>query len=778
MASDNLQCLIGKIKSGEIDPKIGKELLNRAEYLNGHFKGDHNRAVRVATEQFQGELERQSIRLNTFVKTTKEVGRNFETMTPNLKKEYVQEAIGGRVEYQKRGLGRLFESVVPTGKEFNKAENASLMKAMLGEEVPKSGRVADAVESLRKGEELIRRALQEFGEGGIEPPKNSLRVSVPSGKVTLRTAEEFVADMKSVNTDFLVENLPYFHKIKGGLDEYLDKMYHMLLEGPGMHTDLDWGTNASKAISDFKKSIYVDSSEKFVDFNSKYGAGEVNLLSDYAGTSNHVSEQVARMAAFGGDTARYSKFIKDKLKDKDLLDGEMSDYVDSWMKYATGEVDQWSHRHKKWQLGANGPSVVPYKMFSALKTASMIKVQTGGVVGALGGDLLTINKALKDIGFDVPYSEKSLWNARTGDKDLAHRMALSTEWAVDRITDQTRLVQEDLGSQTANKVSTWASRVSGLEYLTRRRREGMMFELSHQMAVVDVPFKDLDEGLITAMRFAGIGETEWKQLKSIDWPTARGGKMMDPGQLKETDLPLARKLTAFFERIKENGIPTNGIAKQKFMKELVKGKSGMAGWIENMFIFQGWNSSMYENHLRTAVRGKGGTRGRINFAKLTATLALWKVAQETLENGAKGETTNFEDPTLYYNSFVSSGAFPVFGDFAEVATSEFNTLETMMGKKALGVTFGSFADVGQAFYKAGDRALQDKETHLKSDLYKVADGYNPLSKIWHTKKLWDEVAGRHIKELLDEGKALEDKNRKDKRLWREDRRSFWDDMFR
>lgn len=768
MAFDALACLIAKIEDGTLDRKAGKELLMRSKAMEGHFPGDPNRAVRVATEQFNAELEKQALKLNRFVKNTAGVAKNLETLPQAEAKLFITEALGQRLEYSKRGLMDLYMRHFK-GEKLSKAENMEVLRALTGESPSKAGTVNDVVTAIRKGNETIRRSMAEFGEAGVEAPKNHVQVFLPSGKVAGVTQEEFIKDMNNLNLDYLVENTPYFHKIEGGLQGYLEKMYRMLLEGPSMHRDLKWGVSASDAIATFKKSLYAGSSDTYLKFNAKYGAGRLNLMSDYVYSAKNASEYVGRMAAYGGDVKRYRDFLAESLDKKGFLDGDLKEYLDSWARFAAGETDQWSHRNKVWEIIPGHFSVRPAAFLSSLKAASMVKVNIGGVFGALFGDLATINKSMKQVGFKTSYTPEGLWTAIKGDKDLAGRMALSTEWMVDRITEQTRFAQEDLGSQFANKIASVSSKISGLDFLTRLHRENMMFDIMYQMANLPVKYEELDSRMLRSFNFAEIGPKEWAELKAFKWPEGRGGVMMDPGLLANSNLPLARKLTAFKEHMKENGIPTNGIAKQKVKKELIKGRGPVAaGLVESSFIFQGWSSSMFENHLRPAFVG----RNRLMFAKLAAFMALAEVVNQTLTNTSKGETTNFEDPELYTKAFFKSGAFSIFGDVTGLAFEDYKNLEGFTGEKVLGVTFGTMADIGQTIYRNGKKAIKGDKTRVGYDLLRIAEGYNPASKIWWTRKLYDEVIGRHIRRMVDPKETRKADKRLKQRLRKEGRKLF------
>lgn len=773
MALNRLDCLLQNIKEGKIDPKVGKELLLRVKSLEGHFPGDPNRVVGTAIRQFEGDLESRALKLRGFGRAVKEVGKNFEGIS-SLKevKQNVVEAIGGRVEFKRRGALNIFAAPLEGIGKLSKVENISLLRAAFGEEVPKKGPVAKALSAIRDGEKLVRRSLQEFGEAGAKPPKNSVRVDLPSIKAAEKSSKEFIGDIGKLDTEFLVENIPYMHKVKGGINGYLEKIHAIMKEGPSMYRDLDWGVSASQALSDFKRSLYAGSRDSYMSFKGKYGTPEVNLVGDYVNTVRHVSDQIARMEAFGGDIKQYSKFLEGKLDEKGLLDQERKNLIKGWASYANGEFDQWTHRTKEYKIpGPSGFSIVPYKWFSAMKTLAMVKVNTGGVFGAIFGDLITTNRAMANIGLKSKFTSDSIWTSIKGDRKLAERMGLATEYMIDRITDQTRFVQEDLGTKTANKIATWSSRASGLEFLTRLRRETAMFDISHQMASLKVPFEELDDRMIRTLRFADIGETEWNALKAIKWEDGRGGVMMDPSELAKTDIKLARKLSAFFERLKENSIPTNGIRKQKVLKETLKGK-GIAthAVMENMFIFQGWNSSLFENHLAKAWEDKPGSRA-IDFIKLAALLGTAKLAQDTLTNTSKGETTNFQDPLLYYDAFTSSGAFSLVGDFAEIASS-YRKTDQFLGQKAGGVVFGSGIKLGQAIWKAGNRALEGKETQLGFDLLKIADGYNPAQKIWWSRLAYDSTLGKYTRELASPKASRKQERRRIKRLRKEGRKEI------
>lgn len=764
MSINNLKCLALNLKEGKIDKAVGKELLQRAEAIAKEMPGDPNKAVEIAAKHLQEDMNRQAISLNTFGDSVKYVKHNMETLKKHQVKEFITTAVGRRVEDARKGSMELYASYIPE-EPLTDVENISLLKAFLGEETPRKGAVADAYKSISEGNAYLRRSMQEFGEQMVEPPENAVRVQLRADKLARASKKEFSESIRTLDTEHLVTSIPYFHKIEGGLEGYLSKMYDMMLEGPAMHKDLDWGVNASKAIADFQSNIYAKDSTSYLNFANKFAQGDPNIVGDYIEASIVASKQVGRMAGYGGDIGRYTKFLQKELQAKDLYDNEIGNELESWGDFVSGRTDQWSHRHKEWKIGNTGLSVKPYAAMSAVKTLSMVKVQTGGVMGAVGGDLITINKSLNDVGLKS-LSAKEMAGAIEGDKALAARMGLSTEWLVDRHTGQTRLMQEDLGSATAQKIARWSSYISGLEQLTTLRREIMMFNLSNQMVELDVPFRELDVSMKESLHFAGIGEKEWLELKAFDWKDGKGGRMMDPVELSKSNPVLARKLAAFNAHMKENGIPTNGIAKQKYMKELIKGKGPVtAAFIENAFIFQGWASSMYENHLRTAYIGKN----RGNFVKMAALLSTWQVATDALYNLANGETTNFSDPALYYNAIMRSGAFSVFGEAFSIAGSDYQTIEGFLGKKLLGVTFAGGVDIGQAVFKAAKKAYEGKEYHLSYELLKIAEGFNPLSKIWHTRYVYDKTLGRYFREMADEDKTFKEDMKKRKRLFKQGR---------
>jgi hypothetical protein len=278
----------------------------------------------------------------------------------------------------------------------------------------------------------------------------------------------------------------------------------------------------------------------------------------------------------------------------------------------------------------------------------------------------------------------------------------------------------------------------------------------------DATWDDLHPNTQRYFNIAGLSPTDWDEIRAVKWQAnSKGVKVASPWQLNKAGRPdLARKLNAFFQLGQEIGVPTNGVAKQIYLKQKLKNASPLeAAWWQSIFTFKGFTSSVWENHMRTAIRAGDS---RAVYAQTLGGLFILGIGQEVLENAFEGRTTNMKDPKTYMEAFIKGGGLSVFGDFISPAWRDWQTLDRLSSSLSTGVVLGTLQDFGQALFKAGKEASKGGDTKLAYDLFKIANGYNPLATTWYTKGLFEEHAAKYIRQLL----SPRDERRREQRIKR------------
>lgn len=782
MSDNPIVCLLAKIAEGKIDKKIGKELVERSEALLGHFK-DPKKAAKMAAEQMESELNARAIQQGRLGEALKVQRNALEGVTePKQVPDFINKAINKNYRSAEMGNFTLFgapfarhmEPFQTRLKRFSPMENRTVIEGIMGTKAVKNADLAGLVKGYRDSMDVIHRTMADYGILGKMPPKNSMPVDLQPARVLDTPLNEFKSDMSNLKLDYLVENTPFFHKAKGGINEMLEDFHKVVGEGAGVHPEI--GKKYGLSTTDFRthllRSLHTDNPDAYIKFQKKYGGGNDNFMQSHAAYMRNMGEYTARYEAFGGDIQGYSKWVTQKLEEKGVLKPSERLRIKKQVNFVSGNLDNHIFLNKSYNVPFTNISVKPGLMFQAVQSAIPILLGKGAVFGATVIDPAYSAATKKEMG--LKSTGRLMTFLRTGSKNprktiqdnrnLASRTALTIDYYADILLDGIRRNEAGTGTQSLDKFTAFALRVFGLTSQTNINRQGSLLDISYKLAdVKNAPWADLDVGLRKRFRTVGIGPEDWKTIQKSDLTTDIGGEMLTPESFIETDLKMARKLSRFYQIAKEKSVPSYSSTMEMWKKESMSVGTLTGIGAQSISTFQGFTASVWENWVVPALAGES----RSTYATLVAATTLLGYAQVALENTAKGETTNFEDPENIAKAFIKGGAASFFTEIVSAASVPFGGLKGYAGSTVLGVTLGTAAEVGNIIIRNGGKALDGKETSVAYDMFNLGNKFLPLQSFWLTSEMWDRYGASAIRMKLNPRKARK-KIRAQKKRMRED----------
>ena len=766
-----IACLLAKVKEGVLSEEEGRQLIKKIEDRKVYVREEADAASSVL-DQMEREVRAEGKSIQLAADAAESLNGLGDNLTKENVKYRIMQASGQRFNKSVESaselpLGFLNEAEQVSGRNINNisaVEKENILRSVLGEEASsKSGPVESYSTALRSTIDYQRVLMNEAGIPAAKIPKDSIPVNIRTAKLVNVSKQTFLEDAKLLDKKFLIENTPFFDQLKGDFDEYLELVYLSSIHGTA-HLKTEFAEKGykftpSELLSTFKANSITNRSSTYNLFNKKYGTGRLDVIEDVVESVRSNAKFVGRKTAFGNtrDYMRnFRKVIEDKGLDRPDVRVELADYED----YIDGSLDYWAFAEQETNvLGLF--SFKPMKVMSTLKSLAVSMTTTGGPVGAAFTDPTYSAAALVRLGLSPNESAakktiKNLFDPNRlvdMDKRTTAQLGFNLRSFKDEILDLTRYMQEGTGSKIGDKVAHYVSKASLLEHLTKNNRRYLLKLVGQEIAALsEATFDDLNESTIRHFRLAGISRADWDEIRQFKWKEVDGVKIASPWQLSKAGKPkLAQKLNTFYLVGQEMGVPTEGVAKDLFIKKLIKGKGPwFVGWVQSIFTFKGFISSVWENHMRASLAAGDH---RAVYAQTLGMLSILGIGQITVENAIKGETTNYKDPKLYLEGFVKGGGASIFGDAVATSWRDWQGIGRFVEQNALGVTYGTFADLGKAIHKEAQRAVKDGNSTLAYDLFQLANRYNPAATMWITKGIWEQKAAKEIRYLLSPEKA-------------------------
>lgn len=788
MADNPIVCLLEEIKAGRLDEKQGKKIIKRIEQLKNDSLSE-TEAADIVMSNFQKEIQADYISMKLTNDSVDSFMRQVDVdpITKDNVKLRITEYIGESYRFHRESLKQLPISVLQRAMIKNKASLDSLntadmeniTKILFTGEKSTDARLNGTAKALKEAYEVQRDNMRQAGVIISDLADNQFPVNVSPGKVVEVSEDDFLKDaIKSLDLDFLRKNIPFLHEIEGGMEEFISLVHRVSKGGSASYVNefknKGYSFSPADLLGTFRSNAVVSNEQAFTLMSKKYGTGKPNLINELIHNLDSNSDYLARRFAFGNADA-YINTMKAKIEEKGLLSGSVKEYLNNHSDYVKGNNDYFGFLEDSVDFNFMGRkifSLKPAKVLGMFQGLSSIKTATGGFLGAFFNDPAVSASALRTLGFKNKnqYVEafKSVMDfTRFSSKSPEELTALgfNIRQTIDEFTEITRYLNEGVESKLGAGLTRFVSKVSGVERITAANRRRMLATVGTEIAALrNIKWEDLNPSFKRYMSIVNISPKEWAEIAATKWEEYGGVPIASPITLSRQKKPiLAQKLNAFYLLAQEKGVPTGSVALEVAVKKYSKGASPLAiALIQSAKSFKGPIASIWEHHMRPAF---AAGRDKDVYANMLILTTLFGAAQLTIEELLKkNQSPDHSRAGFWAESFVKGGGASIFGDAVPMMWRDWQTADRFVSSTVLGVTMGSYVDVGQSLYRGAKKALGNNDTTLAYDLYKVLDGYNPAATLWYTRGLWDRYASQKIRKALAPKKEIRKRRRELRRM--------------
>jgi len=464
----------------------------------------------------------------------------------------------------------------------------------------------------------------------------------------------------------------------------------------------------------------------WLDYHKAAGEGTVFDL-----IVNHVSQMsrdIAMMEVFGPNPTAMKTALEDKAKKiaADIDIGTEGKKSKAGVK-AQKRVDKFS---AMWHImtGANGiiegdaigefPSSVRSIMSANfLGATALLAAPTDGMTSRLA----RLNSGLPLMGMTRKYL-KQLNPLSSKDRELAERMGIVNELAINSTMATERIFGEMSGHEFAQQYTDTMMRINGLSVHTQAARNVHGIEwVNHLTTKAQTNFNELDGAFKKTLDNYGIDESDWKFMQKQPKQDIKGGQFIVPNAMRGTDKGdlVSDKLMDMINTEIQFAVPSASLEASATFIGTSKPGTYYGELLRSGAQFKNFPATMYFLFGRKAMM-QTTLKGRIGVAaSFVVPMAMAGALATQVREMAKGrdpmnmDATSQDGLKFWGKALLASGGLGIFGDFL---FSNLNSYGGGLGQTLSGPTAGLATDTLDLTFGNIKQAVQGDDTGVAMEI--------------------------------------------------------------